>query len=231
MASGLALSLAEILSSLTVHQLGQPGAPFVFGAGLHHMDMAAAQICYASPEFQLTKTAIAQLGRWYGLPTWGYAGCTDAKVMDEQAALESLLSVMMAKLSGANLIHDVGYVESGLSTSFEMIALTDELIELTENLMKGIEVNDETLMLDEIHAVGPGGHFMDTDETLKRFRGFWYPSLLDRKRREQWLADGGTTLGERLSSRVLELLREHRPRELDAARQEQIQQIVAQAAG
>jgi trimethylamine--corrinoid protein Co-methyltransferase len=231
MASGLALSLAEILSSLTVHQLRQPGAPFVFGAGLHHMDMASAQICYASPEFQLTKSAIAEIGRWYSLPTWGYAGCTDAKVMDEQASLEALLSVMMAKLSGANLIHDVGYVESGLATSFAMIVLTDELIALTDHLMKGIKVSDETLMLDEIHAVGPGGHYMETDATLKHFRDFWYPSLLDRKRREQWLAGGATTLSQRLAHRVQEILEEHRPAELDASSKQQIQEIVAQAAG
>ena len=77
--------------------------------------------------------------------------------MDEQAALESLLSVLMAKLSGANLVHDVGYIESGLTTSFELIVLTDELVAMTDNLMKGIEVSDETLMLDEIdgdHTAG-----------------------------------------------------------------------------
>jgi trimethylamine--corrinoid protein Co-methyltransferase len=136
---------------------------------------------------------------------------------------------MMAKLSGANLIHDVGYVESGLTTSYEMIVLTDELITMTDHLMKGIEISDETLMLDEIHAVGPGGHFMDTEETLKRFRDFWYPGLLDRKRREQWLADGGTTLGQRLNSRVLEILGEHRPRELDADRKDRLQRILAEA--
>jgi trimethylamine--corrinoid protein Co-methyltransferase len=92
MASGLAMSMAEILSGLVVHQLKKPGAPFVFGAGLHHMDMSAAQICYGSPEFQLTKAAVAELGRWYGIPTWGYAGCSDAKVMDGQAAAEAMLS-------------------------------------------------------------------------------------------------------------------------------------------
>ena len=103
MAGGLVMSLAEILSGLVVHQLKRQGAPFVFGAGLHHMDMGAMQICYASPEFQLTKAAIAQLGQWYGIPTWGYAGCSDAKVMDGQAALEAMLSVLMpgAAPSGA----------------------------------------------------------------------------------------------------------------------------------
>jgi len=229
MASGLALALAEIQSSLVVHQLKNPGAPFVFGCGLHHLDMRSAQICYGSPEFQLTKAAIAQLGRWYGLPTWGYAGCTDAKVLDEQAAVEAMLSVLMARLSGANLIHDVGYMESGLTASFEMIVLTDELVALADNLMKGIDINDETLLLDEIHTVGPGGHFMDTDQTLKRFRDFWYPSLLDRGRRELWLAAGGTTLGQRLNARVKEIIREHRPQPLAAPVRDRLWEIVAQA--
>jgi trimethylamine--corrinoid protein Co-methyltransferase len=229
MASGLALAMAEILSSITVHQLRNPGAPFVFGAGLHHMDMRSAQICYASPEFQLTKAAIAQLGRWYGIPTWGYAGCSDAKVLDEQAAVEALLSVLMAQFSGANLIHDVGYMESGLTTSFEMIVLTDELVTMTNQLMKGIDIGEETLMLDEIDSVGPGGHFMDTDQTLSRFRDFWYPGLLDRGRREQWLAAGATTLGQRLNARVKQILKEHQPKPLQAESKRRIQEILAQA--
>jgi trimethylamine--corrinoid protein Co-methyltransferase len=230
MASGLAMALAEIQSSLVVHQLKNPGAPFVVGCGLHHLDMQSAQICYGSPEFQLTKAAIAQMGRWYGMPTWGYAGCTDAKVVDEQAAAEAMLSVLMAKLSGANLIHDVGYVESGLTTSFEMIVLTDELVALADNLMKGIEISDNTLILDEIHTVGPGGHFMDTDRTLKHFRDFWYPGLLDRGRREQWLEQGATTLGQRLNARVREIIKDHRPKPLEAAVKQQLQEIVARAA-
>ena len=229
MASGLVLALAEILSGLVVHQLQRPGAPFVFGAGLHHLDMRSAQICYGSPEFQLTKAAIAQLGQWYGLPTWGYAGCSDAKVLDEQAALEAQLSVLMAKLSGANLIHDVGYLESGLTGSFELIVLTDELIALADHLMKGIEVSQETMMLDELHQVGPGGHYMDTASTLARFRDFWYPGLLDRQRRDQWLGSGATSLNQRLNERVKEIVSEHRARPLDPDTKLAVQAIRAQA--
>ncbi len=229
MAGGLVMSLAEILSGLVVHQLKRPGAPFVFGAGLHHMDMSSAQICYGGPEFQLTKAAIAQLGRWYGLPTWGYAGCSDAKLVDEQAALEAMLSVLMARLSGANLVHDVGYLESGLTTAFEMIVLTDELIAMTEHIMKGIEVSDETLMVEELHRIGPGGHFLDSRETVKRFRDFWYPTLLDRSRRPQWVEAGATTLGQRVNARVKEIIAEHRAKPLDAAKKRQVQEILAQA--
>jgi trimethylamine--corrinoid protein Co-methyltransferase len=229
MAGGLVMSLAEILSSLVVHQFTKPGAPFVFGAGIHHMDMSAMQICYASPEFQLTKAAIAELGRWYGLPTWGYAGCSDAKVMDEQAAVEATLSVIMAKFSGGNLIHDVGYMESGLTTSYEMIALTDELVAMTDNMVKGIEVTDETLLVDEIDRVGPGGNYLDSKATLKRFREYWRPGLLDRRLRQQWLDKGSLTLGQRLTAKVIKILDEYRPKELEADKGRKLREILAQA--
>jgi trimethylamine--corrinoid protein Co-methyltransferase len=228
-AGGLVMSLAEILSGLVIHQMTNPGAPFVFGAGLHHMDMKSTQICYGGPEFQLTKAAVAQLGRWYGMPTWGYAGCSDAKVMDEQAAAEAMLSVLMAKLSGANLIHDVGYMESGLTTSFEMIVLTDELVAMTEGLINGIEVSDETLMLDELHEVGPGGHFLNTDATMARFRDFWYPDLMSREIRETWLERGATTLGERLNEKARMILKERRPRPLEAEKKRRLQEILEEA--
>jgi trimethylamine--corrinoid protein Co-methyltransferase len=230
MASGLAMSLAEIFSSLVLHQLKKPGAPFIFGAGLHHMDMKATQICYASPEFQLTKAAIAELGRWYGMPTWGYAGCSDAKVMDEQAALEAMLSVLMAQLSGGNLIHDVGYMESGLTCSYEMIVLTDELVAMTNNLMKAIDTGSDSLMLDEIDRVGPGGHFLNTDQTLNRFRDFWYPTLLDRSIRSIWLKKGASTLGNRLNAKVKEIIKDHKPEPLNKGLVKQVNEILSRAA-
>jgi trimethylamine---corrinoid protein Co-methyltransferase len=230
MASGLAMSLAEIFSSLVLHQLKKPGAPFIFGAGLHHMDMKATQICYASPEFQLTKAAIAELGRWYGMPTWGYAGCSDAKVMDEQAALEAMLSVLMAQLSGGNLIHDVGYMESGLTCSYEMIVLTDELVAMTNNLMKAIDTGSDSLMLEEIDRVGPGGHFLNTDQTLNRFRDFWYPTLLDRSIRSIWLKKGATTLGDRLNAKVKEIIKDHKPEPLNKGLVNQVNEILSRAA-
>jgi trimethylamine---corrinoid protein Co-methyltransferase len=227
MAGGLVMSVAEIMSSLVVHQLRRRGAPFVFGAGLHHMDMGSMQICYGSPEFQLTKAAIAQLGRWYGLPTWGYAGCSDAKVMDEQAAAEATMSVMMAKFTGANLIHDVGYMESGLTASYEMIVLTDELVAMTDHMMKGIEVNEQTLLVDELHEVGPGGQFLGTDATVKRYREFWFPKVLDRKIRPQWEATGATTLGQRLNAKVRRIIKDYKPRPLAADKLQKVQEILA----
>jgi trimethylamine--corrinoid protein Co-methyltransferase len=163
------------------------------------------------------------------MPTWGYAGCSDAKVMDEQAAAEATLSILMAKLTGANLIHDVGYMESGLTTSFEMIVLTDELIAMVDSLIKGIEVSDETLMLDELDEVGPGGHFLNTEATMDRFRDFWYPGLFSREIRETWQERGGTRLGERLAEKVKTIIDDHRPEPLPAGKKEAVQKILEQA--
>ncbi|MBN1535431.1 MAG: trimethylamine methyltransferase family protein [Anaerolineales bacterium] len=229
MAGGLVMSLAEILSSLVIHQFTNPGAPFVFGAGIHHMDMSSMQICYASPEFQLTKAAIAELGRWYGLPTWGYAGCSDAKVMDEQAAVEAMISVMAAKLCGSNLIHDVGYMESGLTTSFEMIVLTDELVAMVDNFIKGIEVSPDTLMVEELNTVGPGGNFLSTKATRSHFRSYWFPTLLDRKIRATWLEKGATTLGQRLNLKVREIIESHQPKPLATDKVQALQTILEKA--
>jgi trimethylamine--corrinoid protein Co-methyltransferase len=149
--------------------------------------------------------------------------------MDEQAAVEATLSVIMAKLCGSNLVHDVGYMESGLTASYEMFVLTDELAAMTDHLIKGIEVNDDTLLLDEIHAVGPGGNYIGTQQTLKRFREFWFPGLLDRRIRPQWLESGSLTMGQRLNARVKEILAGHRPKPLDADKKQKLQEVLARA--
>jgi len=206
LAGEMALCNAEILSSLVLHQLKSPGAPFVYGAGPHHFDMKSVQICYGSPEFQLTKAAVAQLGRYYGMPTWGYSGCSDAKVLDEQAAVEATMATLMAKFTGCNLIHDVGYMESGLTTSLELIVLTDELVAMTDHIMQGIPVSEETLMVGEIDQVGPGRNYFATKKTVAHFREFWEPRFFDRSRLEKWQENGSLTTGQRLNAKVKKLI-------------------------
>ena len=210
-AGGLAMSNAEVLSALTLHQLKNPGAPFVYGAGLQHMDMAAMQTCYSSPEFELVKATVAQIARYYGLPSWSYAGCTDSKVLDAQAVAESMQSVLMAQLGGANLVHDVGYMESGLMTSPELIAITDELIAMTNHIIKGIEVTDETLSLDVINEVGPGGNYLEHPQTEKYFRDFWYPTIIDRSRYESWVGRGGLSMDKKINLKVRDIIENYQP--------------------
>ena len=221
LAGGLALGNAEALSSLAIHQLQRPGAPFVYGSGLHHMDMKTTISVYGAPEFQLARVAVAEMGRFYGLPTWGYAGHSDSCVMDEQAAADADFSVLVALLAGHNLVHDVGYLEAGLTTSPEMIVFTDEVIAMMRRFMGGFSLDAESLALDVIHQVGPGGDFLTAKHTLRHFRELWQPMLWDRQRADAWSAAGSKRLGERLRDKTISLMESHHPEPLpDAIREE-----------
>ncbi|MBI3762942.1 MAG: trimethylamine methyltransferase family protein [Chloroflexi bacterium] len=226
LAGGLALGNAEALSSLVIHQLKRRGAPFVYGTGLHHLDMKTAISVYGAPEFQLARVAVAEMGRFYRMPTWGYAGHSDSQVMDEQAASDATLSVLIALLSGTNLVHDIGYLEAGLTTSPEMIVFTDEVIAMMRHFVSGFGLDGESLALEVIDRVGPGGNYLDDDHTFEHFREFWQPTLFDRQRAEPWRAGGSQRLGERLRDKTIALMESHRPEPLSASVAEEIERIL-----
>jgi trimethylamine--corrinoid protein Co-methyltransferase len=229
LAGGLALGNAEVLSSLVMHQLKHPAAPFVYGSGLHHMDMKSTISVYGAPEFQLARVAVAEMGRFYGLPTWGYAGHSDSCVMDEQAAADAVFSVLVALLAGNNLVHDVGYLEAGLTTSPEMIVFTSEIISMMRRFAEGVLLDADSLALEVIHKVGPGGDFLTERHTLKHFRELWRPSLFDRRRVEDWMAAGSKRLGERLREKTVAIVQEHQPEPLPERAHEAIAYILQQA--
>jgi trimethylamine--corrinoid protein Co-methyltransferase len=226
LAGGLALGNAETLSSLVMHQLKHPGAPFVYGSGLHHMDMKTTISVYGAPEFQLARVAVAEMGRYYGLPTWGYAGHSDSCTMDEQAAADAAFSVLVALLAGSNLVHDVGYLEAGLTTSPEMIVFSAEMISMMRCLVDGVSLDAEALALEVIHQVGPGGDFLTQKHTLKHFRELWQPALFDRRRVEDWTATGSRRLGDRLRERTVSIIEEHKPEPLPASVRAEIDYIL-----
>jgi trimethylamine--corrinoid protein Co-methyltransferase len=226
LAGGLALGNAEVLSSLVMHQLKRPGAPFVYGSGLHHMDMKTTISVYGAPEFQLARVAVAEMGRFYGLPTWGYAGHSDSCAMDEQAAADATFSVLVALLAGNNLVHDVGYLEAGLTTSPEMIVFTAETIAMMRRFMEGMAVDAEQVALEVIHQVGPGGDFLTAQHTLKHFRELWQPTLFDRRRAEDWIASGSKRLGQRLRDKTMAIMKDHKPEPLPDGVREEIAYIL-----
>ena len=178
-AGSLALGNAEGLAGLVMHQLKAKGAPFIYGIVFSVMDMHSAVSCYGGPELPLGHTIVGQLGKFYKLPTYGTGGCSDSCEIDAQAGMESIYSNMLAALSGTNLVHDNGYLGSGLVGSLEKMLLDDEGIAFVKRFMEGIELTEETLALDLIHQVGPGGNFLQQDHTYKHFRKeTWYPRFL-----------------------------------------------------
>jgi trimethylamine---corrinoid protein Co-methyltransferase len=230
LAGGLALGNAEVLSGLVMHQLKRPGAPFVYGQGLHHMDMRTMISVYGAPEYQLARVLVMELARFYGLPSWGYAGHSDSCAMDEQAAIDSAFSVLIALQTGTNLAHDVGYLEAGLTTSPEMMVLTAENISMMRAFMQGITLDAEALAVDVIHEVGPGGNFLAEEHTLKHFREMWEPQLMSRQRMDDWVQDGKKRLGERLREKTISIIEDHAPDPLPDSVREEVAYILKEGA-
>ncbi len=223
-------ALAEYLTGVVLAQLRQPGAGVIMGGVNSPMDMATSILSYGAPELALISAAMTDVAKALGVPMFSTAGCSDAKVMDQQAAIEATLSIVVAALSGANLIHDVGYLESGLLGSFDMLVMADEVIGMAKRLLAGVTVTPETLAVDIIEQVGPGGHYLTQEHTRQHFRSeAWFPTLMDRQMRRSWAASGGETMAQRVRAKVRDILEHHTPLPLPEGMEETLQEIVARA--
>jgi trimethylamine--corrinoid protein Co-methyltransferase len=212
LAGCVAQANAEVLSGLVIHQLKANGAPFVYGATITILDMSTTNFTHGSPEHFLMSTARAEMAHSYNLPIFGVGGRTDSKMTDVQAGMEYALSAFLEALCGANMVHDVGYTSTGLVSSHEMLIMGNELIGMIGRIMEGITVSPETLAEDVIREVGPGGHYLTHEHTLKHFkREFWFPELMNRDAINYWEDKGRPELVNRLRAKAKWILKEHRP--------------------
>lgn len=205
---------AEQLSGLLITQLIREGAPMIGSGGILFMEMSQGLISYAAPEFMLGNTAFGEMCHYYGIPIFAFSGCSDAKVFDQQAAAEGAMWMMLTALGGGNLIHDVGYIESGITASYDQIVAMDEVAGLVKRFAGGMEINTDTIALDVIDEVGPSGHFLEHEHTYKHFRRNWVPKLFDRTSREQWESEGQLTMGDRVSAKVKEIFENYQSKPL-----------------
>jgi trimethylamine--corrinoid protein Co-methyltransferase len=201
---------AESLSGLVLSQLVRPGTPFIYGAFATVMDMKTTVFSYGAPEMSLMVAAMAQMAQYYQLPFFGTAGCSDAKFPDAQAAAEAAFSCLSSALSGANLVHDSGWLDHGSVASPAYMVLVNEVLHMVNQYMSGIPVNGETLAVDLIDRTGPGGHYLQEDHTLKHFREVWYSKLFDRSIHAQWVEQGAKRFEERLCKQTQRAM-EHTP--------------------
>jgi trimethylamine--corrinoid protein Co-methyltransferase len=168
------------------------------------------------------------MARWLDLPNWGYAGTTDAQVVDAQAGMEAGELTLLAMMAGSNLNHDVGYVDYGMTGALELVVIVDEFIAMNRRLLTGITVDRETLALDVIAKTGPGGDFLSTKHTARHMRtAQWRPTIINRKSFERWREDGGADLREQARRKALRLLATHTTPPLAADVAAQIDALVA----
>jgi len=139
-----------------------------------------------------------------------------------------MCSISTAILARGNLVHDVGYIESGLTSSMELVAICDEIISMLGMLYRGIATDGDRLAADVVDEVGPGGQFLDSDHTVRHFRTeHFLPRLLDRNNSTKWQAAGSPDLADRANARVRQILAAHRPAPLPAEAEAAIAKVLA----
>jgi len=207
----LAIGIAEWLSHLVIVQLKKPGAPFIFGSVPTLMDMKTMIISYGAPESGFLVAALTEISHYYKLPIYGTAGVIDTDVIGTQTGIEITYQILLTALSGADMVHDVGLAYHGKMVFPELIVLVDEVIDMVKVAMGGLEINDETLPLDLIERVGPGGDYLSESHTLKHFRKFWVPTIFDRSFIR---GEGIKDCEELLNEKTLEILKTHKPKPL-----------------
>jgi trimethylamine--corrinoid protein Co-methyltransferase len=226
-ASGLVIFLASALSGLAMMQLKQPGAPVAIGGLPMVMDMFTARPSYGSPEMSLNTAAASELARYLDLPFMGTAGSTDSKTLDAQTGLEITSQILFSALSGAGLVHDVGFLDCADIGSLDLLVLANEVISYTKRIMRGISISQDDIMMELLEAVGPGGYFAAEPESVMRCRTeVWVPKLLDRKTYSNWEAAGELSLRDKVQSRLIEILENHQPPILPDEVQKKIQSIL-----
>ena len=226
-AGSQAMSGAAVLTGLVLSQLKREGTPLIMpGFAGDALDMRTMVSPYCAPE---TKGIAHEMAHYYRLPMFGEGGMSEAKLPDQQAAAEAALTLLVASLGGVNLIHDMGYLESGLCGSLVQLAICDEMVGWIEHFMAPIEVSEETLALDLIDEVGPDGQFLETEHTRDHYREHWYPNLFDRDCYQNWVNMGEKTLTERASERIEQILAEHTPEPLPESVRQQIRAVVQRA--
>lgn len=218
LAGMLAQLNAEQLAGLTLTQLTAQGCPVLLGPIPATADMRSGKYLGGAVELGMCNAAVAQLAQRYRIPIYNSAGMTEAKVADVQAGMEKAQSLIQVALSGANFIHHAaGMLEDMSTIAYEQFVLDNEMLGMGMRAVRGIEVNDETLAVEVVDRVGPGGHFLMDDHTLRHMRSeLFYPSpVFDRQKRHLWEQEGGTDAWTRAREVAGRILDDHRAQPID----------------
>ena len=220
LAGMLAQSLAETLAALVLIDLMKPGHPIIFSNWPFVVDLRTGAFAGGSAEMAILNAGSAQLTNYLGLISGVAASMTDSKLPDAQAGYEKGLTTLAAGLAGGNLIYEsAGMFGSLLGASFEGFVIDNDILGSVQRIVRGVEVNADTLNLDAIaQSIRGEGHFLGGDQTLAAMqRDYFYPPLSDRNSPDAWAEAGRTDMQARARTRAQDLLREHNPTHIDPA--------------
>jgi len=229
LAGSLVVTNAEILSGLSTIQLACPGTHVRVDYLMGSLDMKTG-LWGEGPEEALLCAAAVEIARYYRLCVTVNGFLTSAKMSGAQASYEKTMSTLLPILAGADIVYGAGSLNGGITASFEELIIDDELCRALLKAVQGIDVNDETLALDVIQKVGPGGHYLAEKHTIQHFKEeHFFPEITDRSSHDSWKKSGGKNLVERARERAEKILEEHWPTPLDRDVQKEISEIIRRA--
>jgi len=161
---------------------------------------------------------------------FGLGGATDSKVLDQQCAAEAALGLFQAHLSGANIIHDCGFMDAGMQGSLQLMAIDNEWIGWIRAATSPVEADDETLALDLVEELGPTGDYLSHQHTYQHFRDGHYADLADKRQYDSWVEQGGKSMEERAAEQVDTILQQHEPKPLPEDVRKALRDIVLREA-
>jgi trimethylamine--corrinoid protein Co-methyltransferase len=232
LAGALAQQNAEALAGIALAQIVRPGAPVVYGGFTSNVDMKSGAPAFGTPEYVKAAFASGQLARRYGLP-WRSSNVNACNAPDAQAAYESQMSLWGALMGGCNvLMHGAGWLEGGLTASFEKFMLDIEMLQMFAEMFRPIECDADSLGLDAIREVGPGGHFFGAAHTLARYEtAFYAPLISDWRNFEAWREAGALDAARRAHAAYKRTLAAYEAPPIDAGAQAALDDYVARARG
>lgn len=219
---------AEALAAITLLQLVRPGTPVVYGAFTSNVDMKSGAPAFGTPEYVKAMQMSGQMARFYNIP-WRGSNANATNAPDAQAVWETAFSLQGAIQGGANVVfHAAGWLEGGLSASFEKFIIDCEMLQQVIYAQKPIPFDTDDLALEAMREVGPHGHFFGADHTQSRYKtAFYNPLLSDWRNFESWEEAGGIWTHERANAHYKKILQEYEPPAIDAAIDEEMQAFIA----
>ena len=219
---------AEALAGIAFAQIVRPGAPTIYGQFLAAVSMKSGAPMAGTPELGHLNFMVGQLARRYRLP-WRSSGMVaGSKVMDAQAAYESINSMYAILLAGANFVlHTAGWLEAGLTASYAKFMLDAEQMAMFYKLARGVDLSDLEPAMAAVREIGPGGHYLGTEHTQENFQSaFFMPELFDNNSYEQWLAEGATDATSRALVAAKEALDRYEAPPLDQSIDEALKDFI-----
>jgi len=230
LAGMLAVSNAEILGGLSLIHLASPCTEISASYGPAAFDMRYGQWAAGAPEESLLNAASVEIAKYYGLTVDVMGVTTSAKTPGPQACYEVMMSGILPILAGADMVWGAGGLACLMTASLEELVIDDELIKAMLTTIRGVEVNDETLGLDVIKKVGPGGHYLAQKHTMDHFmKEQFIPELIDRSGYAEWKKNGEKSLVDRAREKVKKILKEHSVPPLDKDIQKELDNIIKRA--